>query len=62
MGCRVVCLAGACWLTQAGDNRCHMLFNGHSFTLSMQGRIVIPATEDCHLLLFAKPQKNIHTS
>lgn len=54
--CRIVCLAGCCWLTLSGDSRDYILRSGSSFTVSMNGQLVVTATENSRLMLVAKPQ------
>ena len=54
-GRRVICQSGCCWLTQAGDNRDHVLRSGDCFDISLRGQLLITATENCRLLLVAEP-------
>jgi hypothetical protein len=54
-GCSIICLAGICWLTQAGDNRDHVLYAGERFNARMDGRLIVTATESCRLQLITQP-------
>ncbi len=54
-GVRIICQAGRCWLTQAGDNRDHILRSGQGFSVKMRGQLVVTATEDCRLMLASEP-------
>lgn len=54
-GRRVICRSGCCWLTQAGDNRDHILRAGDCFDIGLRGQLLITATENSRLLLVAEP-------
>lgn len=55
-GGRLICLAGSCWLTQAGDSRDHILHPGYDFSVEHKGQLIVTATEDCRLMLISKPE------
>ena len=47
----ITCRTGRCWITQAGDNRDHILGVGDRFMVNTSGKLIITATESCRLLL-----------
>ena len=59
-GLRIVCLDGRCWLTQAGDNRDHILGRDDSFTVRSNGKVVITAAKSCRLMLEQKAEHGRH--
>lgn len=56
-GLKILCQAGVCWLTQAGDSRDHILRAGQSFCAAARGRLIVTATNDCRLMLVAAPER-----
>lgn len=51
LGMSIVCREGRCWITQAGDNRDHILGVGDRFVVNKSGLLIITATESCRLML-----------
>lgn len=52
---RILCRSGCCWLTQAGDDRDHILRAGRSCTITRRGRVLVLATVETRLQLIAEP-------
>jgi len=50
-GSRIVCQAGHCWITQAGDSRDHIVKSGGSFMIRAKGRVIVTATDSCRIML-----------
>jgi len=50
-GASIVCREGRCWITQAGDNRDHILGVGDRFVVNSSGKLIITTTESCRLML-----------
>ena len=57
-GVRIICRTGRCWLTQAGDNRDHILGPGDGFLVRTRGRLILTAAQPCRLMLTAPKQHN----
>lgn len=56
VGRSIICRVGSCWLTQAGDNRDHILRSGDRFNIRARGLLLITATENCRLMLVAEEE------
>lgn len=50
-GLNIDCTFGQCWVTQAGDNRDHILEAGSSFQAKISGHLIVTATSSCRLKL-----------
>ena len=50
-GVSITCREGRCWITQAGDNRDHILGVDDRFMINTSGQLIITATEPCRLML-----------
>lgn len=49
-GTRIICQAGQCWITQAGDSRDHIVKSGGSFIIRARGRVIVAATDSCRIM------------
>ncbi len=59
---RIHCRSGCFWLTQAGDDRDHILRAGHSCTISRRGKVLVIATAETRLQLMAEPAPGKYVS
>ena len=50
-GVIVTCLAGKCWLTQAGDSRDYILRNNRQVEVRSRGQVLVSAAAPCRLQL-----------
>jgi hypothetical protein len=52
---KLYCRSGCCWLTQAGDDRDHILRAGHSRLFTRPGKVLVMAITETQLQLTAEP-------
>jgi hypothetical protein len=52
---KLYCRSGCCWLTQAGDDRDHILRAGHSCIFNRPGKVLVMAITETRLQLTAEP-------
>lgn len=48
-GLTIICRSGACWLTQTGDPRDHILRRGARFEVRSKGQLVLYAASSCSI-------------
>ncbi len=56
-GVQIICHAGSCWVTIAGDERDFLLRGGKKLEIFTQGEVCISALDEARVQLIPAPEK-----